>query len=104
MKLLNEQKRQAIARNFSLVVDFLDRNFRKSSVHLPEVPSYFYKGSKSKLEVTVYSNPRIARIDVKIIGLKDYEREPAFESSHDLAGLSIATFQRQIDDLISKMS
>lgn len=104
MKLLNEQKRQAINRNFSSVVNFLDRNFRKSSVHLPEVPSYFYKGRKSKLEVTVYSNPRIARIDVKIIGLKDYEREPAFESSYDLDGLSITTFQRQIDDLISKMS
>ncbi|MEM8720661.1 MAG: hypothetical protein AAGE84_15400 [Cyanobacteria bacterium P01_G01_bin.39] len=103
MALLNQQKRQAIGQNFSSVVDYLDRRFSKTQIHLPEVPSYRYTGNKSKLEITVFSNPQIAKIDVKMIGLKDYEREPSFEASYDLSGLSIATFQRDIDDLISRM-
>ena len=103
MTILDQQRRQAIDRNFSLVVDFLERKFRKARVHLPEVPSYFYKGNKSKLEITVFSNPQIAKIDVRIINIRNYDREPSFECSYDLDGLSITTFQRQIDDLISRM-
>ena len=103
MTAIDEQKRQAIHRNFSSVVNFLDRKFRKSPIYLREVPSYLYKGRNSKLEITVYSNPRVAKIDVRIIGLKDYDREPAFESTYQLYGLSMSAFQRHIDDLISKM-
>ena len=104
MTILDRHNQQAIERNFSLVVDFLERKFGKARLHLPEVPTYMYKGSKSKLEITVYSNPKIAKIDVRIIGLKNYDREPAFECNYDLNGLSMATFQRHIDELISKMS
>ena len=103
MTVLNEQKKQAIGRNFSLVVDFLNRRFRKTPLQLTEIPSYLYKGSKSKLEITVFPNPKIAKIDVRIIGLKNYDREPAFECSYDLDGLSMTKFQGDIDDLISRM-
>ena len=103
MSVLDKQKRQAIGRNFSLVVDFLDRKFQKTPIYLQEAPCYFYKGKKSKLEITVFSNPQIAKVDVRIIGLKNYDREPAYECRYDLDGLSIAMFQRAIDDLISKM-
>lgn len=103
MTVFNEQKKQAIGRNFSLVVDFLDRRFRKTPLQLPDLPSYLYKGSKSKLEITVFSNPKVAKIDVRIIGLKNYDREPAFECSYDLDGLSMTKFQGDIDDLISRM-
>ena len=103
MTVLNEQKRQAINRNFSLVVDFLDRKFRTTPIHLQEVPSYFYKGNESKLEITVFPNPKIAKIDVRMIGLKNYDREPAYECSYDLDGLSVAAFKRAIEDLISRM-
>lgn len=104
MTVLNEQKRQAIQYNFPLVVDFLESKFRKTQLHLAEVPSYFYKKYESKLEVTVYSHPKIAKIDVRIINLRNYDREPSFECSYDLAGLSLSTFQRDIDDLIFKMN
>lgn len=101
MTVLGQQRRQAIEQNFSLVVNFLDRKFRKTQIHLPEVPSYFYKGSESKLEVTVFSDPKIAKIDIRMISLNDYDREPSFECSYDLDGLSMTVFQRHIDDLIS---
>lgn len=101
MTVLDQQKQ--MERNFSLVVDFLDRKFRKTPLYLREVPSYFYKGRESKLEIIVYSNPRIAKIDVKVIDLTNYDREAAYECSYDLDGMSITTFQRDIDDLISKM-
>ena len=103
MKALNERKRQNIHRNFSLVVDFLERKFRTTPIHLQEAPCYFYKGNKSKLEITVSSNPQIAKVDVRMIGLKNYDREPSYECSYDLDGLSIAIFQRAIDDLVSRM-
>ena len=103
MTLLNNRTRQTISQNFDSVVNYLERKFSKTQIHLPEVPSYRYTGSKSKLEITVFSNPQIAKVDVKMISLNDYEREPAFEANYDLAGLSIATFQRDIDDLISRM-
>ncbi|GAB4546263.1 MAG: hypothetical protein Tsb0014_40720 [Pleurocapsa sp.] len=103
MTVSDRHQRQAIDRNFSSVVDFLERKFRKNHIHLREVPSYFYQGNESKLEVTVYSHPNIARIDVRKIDLKNYDREPAFESSYDLNSLSITTFEREIDDLISKI-
>lgn len=103
MTAFNEAKRQAIGRNFSLVVEYLDRKFGKSPIHLVELPTYYYKGNKSKLEVTVYPNPKIAKVDVRIIGLKNYDREPAYECSYDLDGLSIAVFQRAIEDLLSRM-
>ncbi len=102
MKALDQRKRQAIHHNFSSVVDFLDRKFSRTPVYLPEAPCYLYKGKKSKLEITVFSNPQIGKVDVRIIGLKNYDREPAYECSYDLAGLSIPMFQRAIDDLISK--
>ncbi|WP_144053320.1 hypothetical protein [Xenococcus sp. PCC 7305] len=100
---LNKQTMQTIDHNFSLVVDFLNRKLRKTSVHLVEVPCYFYQSNKSKLEITVFSNPRIATIDVRMIGLKNHDREPYFECSYDLNGLSIHSFQRDIEDLISNM-
>lgn len=103
MTALNKQKMQAIDRNFSLVVDFLDSKFRKTPIHLAKVPSYFYKGNKSKLEITVFSNPTIAKIDIRMISMKNYDREPSFERSYDLDGLSMAMFKRSIDDLISRM-
>ena len=103
MTALDERRRQAINRNFALVIDFLNRKFRKTQVHLQEAPCYFYQGNKSKLEITVFSNPQIAKIDVRMIGLKNYDREPSYECSYDLDGLSIAIFQRAIDDLISRM-
>lgn len=103
MKALDERTRQTINRNSSSIVDFLNRNFRRTPIHLQEAPCYFYKGKKSKLEITVFSNPQIAKVDVRIIGLKNYDREPAYECRYDLDGLSIAMFQRAIDDLISKM-
>ena len=103
MTILDERKRQAINRNFALVVDFLDRKFRKTQIHLQETPCYFYKGNKSKLEITVLSDPRIAKINVRIIGFKSFDREPYYQCSYDLDGLSIAMFQKDIDDLMSRM-
>lgn len=102
MKALDERQRQAINHNSSLVIDFLDRKFRKTSIHLAESPCYFYKGKKSKLEITVLSNPQIAKVDVRIIRLNNYDREPAYECSYDLAGLSLSSFQRSLEDLISQ--
>ena len=102
MTALDNQKVQAIERNFSLVVDFLNRRFRKTNVHLKEVPCYFYLGNESKLEITVFSNPRIATIDVRMINLRNDDKEPSFECSYDLAGLSMTMFERAIDDLISQ--
>ena len=93
---------QAIKGNFSLVVGFLERKFRKTPVHLSETPCYFYRGNKSKLEITVFSNPQIAKIDVRMISFKNYDREPSYECSYDLDGLSIAMFQRAIDELMSR--
>ena len=90
--------------NLSSVIDFLERNFRKTPVHLSETPCYFYKGNRSKLEITVFSNPQIAKIDVRMIALRNYDREPSYECSYDLNGLSIAMFERAIEDLISKMA
>ncbi len=104
MTVLNKQKQQAIDLNFSSVVNFLDRKFRKTQIHLPEVPSYMYKKNGSKLEITVYSNPKIAKIDVRMINLKNYDREASFECSYNLDGLSMTEFQRHIDDLISQMN
>ena len=103
MTVLDERKRQVIRQNFSLVVDFLDREFRKTPIHLQETPCYFYKGNKSKLEITVLPDPRIAKVNVRITGIRSFDREPYYECSYDLDGLSIAVFQRAIDDLISKM-
>lgn len=103
MTVLDKQKQQAIELNFSLIVDFLDRKLRKTQLYLPEVPSYFYKGNESKLEITVFSNPKIAKIDVRIINLKNYDREPSFECSYDLDGLSLPMFQKAIDNLIAKI-
>jgi hypothetical protein len=103
MTALDERKRQTISRNFSLVVDFLDRKFRKTPIHLQETPCYFYKGNKSKLEITVLPDPRIAKVNVRIIGFKSFDREPYYQCSYDLDRLSIAVFQRDIDDLIFRM-
>lgn len=104
MSVYNKQKQQDIDLNFSLVTDYLDRKFRKTQIHLPEVPIYMYKGNEFKLEITVYSNPKIARIDIRMINLKNYDREAAFECSYDLDRLSMTEFQRQIDDLISTIN
>lgn len=125
MSLFNNQNKQAIDRpffssfnphssypsnnyngsgNLSSVIDFLERKFRKTPVYLLETPCYFYKGNRSKLEVTVFSNPQIAKIDVRMIALKNYDREPSYECSYDLNGLSIAVFERAIEDLISQMA
>ena len=103
MNSFNQQQRQNIDRNVASVIDFLDHKFRKTQVHLTESPCYFYRGNKSKLEIIVFSNPQIGKIDVRMIGLKNYDREPAYECSYDLNGLSIAAFRRAIEDLISRM-
>ena len=103
MTVLDERKRQAIDRNFSDVVDFLDRKFRKTPIHLQETPCYFYKGHKSKLEITVLPDPRIAKVNVRITGIRSFDREPYYQCSYDLDGLSIAVFERAINDLISEM-
>ena len=103
MTVFQNHQYQAFSSNLNSVVNYLEHKFRRTSVHLSEVPCYFYLGSKSKLEVTVHSNPQIAKIDVRIMGMKNYDREPAFTSSYDLAGLSASQFQREIDDLISRM-
>ena len=103
MAALNRQQQQDINRNFSSVIDFLDRRLSKTSVHLVETPCYFYKGKKSKLEVTVFSNPRIGTIDVRIIKLKNFDREPSFEDSYQLDRLSIGMFERTINDLIAQV-
>ena len=103
MNALDQRKRQNINRNFSLVVDFLNRKFSTTPIHLQEAPCYFYKGNKSKLEITVSPNPQIAKVDVRMIGLKNYDREPSYECSYDLDELSLPMFQRAIDDLISRM-
>ena len=103
MTAFQNQPYQTFNSNLNSVVNYLEHKFRRTSVHLTEVPCYFYLGNKSKLEVTVHSNPQIAKVDVRIIGLKNYDREPAFTASYDLAGLSGSQFQREIDDLISRM-
>lgn len=103
MTALGKQEMQAINRNFSLVVDFLDSKFRKTQIHLARVPSYFYQGNKSKLEITVFSNPSIAKVDVRMLSLKNYDREPSFECTFDLVNFSMPNFVRSIDDLISRM-
>ena len=103
MTVLNQQQRQAINLNFSSVVDLLDRKFHRTPLYLPEVPSYIYKGNESKLEITVFSDPTIAQIDIRMIDLNNYDREPSFECSYDLYGLSISEFQRHIDDLRRKV-
>lgn len=104
MAIINAQQQQTIHRNFSSVVEFLDRKFSRSQIYLQEVPSYIYKGRKAKLEVTVFSNPQIGKVDIRLIKLKNYDREPAFECSYDLSGLSMGSFTRHIDDLISKLN
>ena len=101
---LDKHKMYSIDRNFSSVIDFLDRKLRKTSVQLVEAPCYFYLGNEAKLEVTVFSNPRIATVDVRMMKLKNYDRDPYFERSYDLNGLSITTFQKDIDNLISEIS
>ncbi len=101
---LDKHKMYSIDRNFSSVIDFLDRKLRKTSVHLVETPCYFYLGHEAKLEVTVFSNPRIASVDVRMMKLKNYDRDPYFERSYDLKGLSITMFQKDIDDLISQIT
>ena len=103
MKVINERQRQNINSNLALVIDFLNHKFRKTQVHLTESPCYFYRGSRSKLEIIVFSNPQIGKIDVRMIGLKNYDREPSYECSYDLNGLSVAAFKRAIEDLISRM-
>ena len=103
MTALDKRNRQAIQSNFSQVIDFLDTKLRKTSVHLSEAPCYFYTGKELKLEVTVFSNPTIATIKVRILNLRNYDREPSFECSYDLDGLSIAMFQERINDLIAEI-
>ena len=94
----------ASSQSLSAIIDFLDRKFRKTQVHLLETPCYFYKGKRSKLEVTVYANPQIAKIDIRMIALDNHDREPSYQCSYDLNGLSIAVFKRAIEDLISQMA
>ncbi|MEL6788621.1 MAG: hypothetical protein AAFO76_14745 [Cyanobacteria bacterium J06607_15] len=103
MTILDEQRRQAISRNFALVVDFLDRKFKRTPIHLQETPCYFYKRNKSKLEIVVFPDPRIAKVNVRIMGLKNYDREPSYECDYELSGLSIGAFRRAIEDLMSRM-
>ncbi len=86
--------------NFSSVVSFLNRNLRKTSVQLAETPCYFHVGKEAKLEVTVFANPGIASIDVRMIKINNFDRDPYFERSYDLHKISVASFQRDIEDLI----
>lgn len=100
MTALDKQKARAIESNFNLVVDFLDRRLSKTNVQLSKTPCYFYNGSDSKLEIIVFSNPGIATIDIRLMRLKSDDKEPYFESSYDLDGLSMNTFKKAIDDLV----
>ena len=100
---LNNQKSYTANDNFSLVVDFLDRKLSRTSVHLVDTPCYYYQGNGAKLEITVFSNPSIGTVDVRMMKLKNHDRDPFFESSYDLKGLSITTFERDIEDLISQI-
>ena len=59
--------------NFSSVVSFLNRNLRKTSVQLAETPCYFLVGKEAKLEVTVFANPGIASIDVRMIKINNFD-------------------------------
>ncbi|MEL6928280.1 MAG: hypothetical protein AAFO95_06580 [Cyanobacteria bacterium J06600_6] len=93
----------AMSESVSTVVNFLDRKFSRTQVHLLEAPCYYYMGNKSKLEITVFSNPQIAKIDVRMITLKSYDREPSYECSYDLKGISVPMFIRSIEDLMSRM-
>ncbi|WP_253274245.1 hypothetical protein [Myxosarcina sp. GI1] len=104
MTLLDKYDRQAIDRNFASVVSFLDSKFDKTYLRSSEVPSYFYKGNKFKLEVTVFANPRIAKIDIRVISLKSYDRESAFECSYNLNELSMDMFKSSINYLISTLN
>ena len=88
--------------NFSSVVNFLNHKLRKTSVQLVETPCYFYVGKEAKLEITVFSNPGIAKVDVRMIKLNNFDRDPYFERSYDLNGMSMGSFQRDIEDLVSR--
>lgn len=100
MTALDKQKMQKIEDNFALLVDFLDRKLQKPKINLSEVPCYFYQGKDSKLEIMVFFNPGIAKVDLRMV--KKEDREPFWECSYDLNGLSMTMFERAIDDLISK--
>lgn len=102
MTSLDRQRRQNVDGIFASVVDFLDHKLKKTSIQLLETPCYFYRGTNSKLEVIVFSNPGIASIDIKLLGLGDAAKEPYFQHSYDLYGLSISVFKREIDDYIFK--
>lgn len=102
MNSLDKQKRYNSNSNFSSVVDFLDHKLQKTSIQLLDTPCYFYRGTNSKLEVIVFSNPGIASIDIRLLGLGDAAKEPYFLNSYDLNSLSTALFKREIEDLIFK--
>jgi len=103
MKVLNERQRQNYNQNLAAVIDFLNHKLGKTQIHLLESPCYIYQGNKSKLEIVVFANPQIGKIDVRIITLHSYDREPAYEHSYDLDGLSVPMFIRAIEDLMSRM-
>ena len=86
--------------NFASIVSFLNQKLRTTSVQLVGAPCYFHVGKEAKLEVTVFSNPGIAQVDVRMTKLNNFDRDPYFERSYDLHNLSLASFQRDIEDLI----
>ena len=51
----------------------------------------------------MFSNPTIAKVDIRMIDLNNYDREPSFECSYDLYGLSMTEFQRHINNLIREV-
>ena len=99
---LNQRKSHNVDSTFCSVVDFLDHKLQKTSIQLLDTPCYFYRGTNSKLEVIVFSNPGIASIDIRLLGLGDAAKEPYFLHSYDLNNLSTASFKREIEDLIFK--
>ena len=102
MTSLHKQRIQNVDSTFSLVVDFLNHKLQKTSIQLLDTPCYFYRGTNSKLEVIVFSNPGIATIDIRLLGLGDAAKEPYFLNSYELNSISIALFRREIEDLIFK--
>jgi len=102
MTSLDQQRRHNFDNTFSSVVNFLDHKLQKTSIQLLDTPCYFYRGTNSKLEVIVFSNPSIAAIDIRLLGLGDAAKEPYFKHSYDMKSISTALFKREIEDLVFK--
>lgn len=103
MNLYSSYQTQA-GGNFASVINYLNSRMRTTSVQLVDNPCYFLVGNKAKIEITVYSNPRVGTVDIRMMKLKNFDREPFFETRHDIATLSMPAFEREIENLISQLN